>query len=115
MNNMKRLAFGLFIGVLIGLLLMLILYNPGTANEGAVSESQEVTIRVSDCKKIGTRYLGYCGMLNNEVFSLSHSYNGAVNYYYPANSKQIYFLRYFFEVVSVDPNQITLRPVKKGE
>ncbi len=105
------LAGSLTACILTGLVVNSIRTDNRTANEKNKKEEQ-VTIPLSDYKHYGERYIRYCGMPNEERFSLSEISPSAINIYYPKNAKQIPFLGNEYEVISVDPNQITLKDIE---
>ena len=78
-------------------------------------ESDTQTVKVSDYgtflqdNRCGVRYNG---MNDKEHFSLSGRYYSATNVYYPKDAKNIHFENASYEIVSVDPNQITLRLIE---
>lgn len=69
-----------------------------------------VEIKVSDSSRIGI----YNGMIGRDTFSIScWGNNDAVNIFYPADSKEIYFNGDNYEVMVVNPERIILRKIKK--
>lgn len=53
--------------------------------------------------------LTYCGMPNKQTFSLSQAYDDSVNYYYPADAKEITFYNFKFVIEEVTPERIKLK------
>ena len=83
-------------------------------NENKAREEKEFTLRVSEGTSNRISPIVYCGMLPDEKhFSLAYYGYSAVNYYYSKDSKQIYFCNSFYDIISVDPNKITLKLVAK--
>jgi hypothetical protein len=81
---------------------------------GKVEPNPIITIKISEGQPIYKphhkfNFIVYCGMPNEGSFSLAYSAQWAVNYYYPKDSKQVYFRGDIYEVISVNPNEISLR------
>ncbi len=62
--------------------------------------------------ELGKGFL-YCGMPSKETFSLSERSNYAVNHYYPTNATNIHFFGSELEVLSVNPESIKVRLIKR--
>ena len=90
----------------------LILNSCRNRKDKPLKEPEEVSINLSEFRNFykGTYYKGilYAGMPNKESFSISNPHYGS-NLYYPINSKEISMRGWEYEVISVDPNQITLK------
>ena len=93
-------------------------YNPCLCNVMedtiTISVGEKKTLRPSLMKWIG---LVYCGMPNENTFSLSYmettGYQGyALNLFYPKSMSKIKIKNVEFNVVSVTPEKITIQQVK---
>ena len=83
---------------------------------------EAITIQVGEKKTIRPGFLSwfgiiYCGMPNENTFSISHMENAgnqgyALNVYYPKSMSKIKIKNIEFNVVSVTPEKITLRQIK---
>ena len=81
-----------------------------------------ITISVGEKKNIRSGFLNwfgviYCGMPNENTFSLSHmettSHQGyALNIYYPKSMSKIKIKGVEFNVMSVTPEKITIQQIK---
>ncbi len=89
----------------------LILSGCDDTQDKSSNQLKELTIKVSQEKKFRGARVEYAGMPNKESFSLKKEDSGyrAFNVYYPSDSKEIYFQGANYQVISVDPNQITLK------
>jgi len=79
-----------------------------------ISVGEKKTLRPSLVKWIG---LVYCGMPNENTFSLSYMENAgyqgyALNVYYPKSMNKIKIKNVKFNVVSVTPEKITIQQIK---
>ena len=79
-----------------------------------ISVGEKKTLKLGFMKSIG---LVYCGMPNEDTFSLSYmettGYQGyALNVYYPKSMSKIKIKDIEFNVVSLTPEKITLRQIK---
>ena len=81
-----------------------------------IKETEEKSFKVSedDYFQYGAnrQFIRYAGMPNKESFSISEMGRDSINIYYPADSKRITFKGRAYEVMSVDTNQITLKPLR---
>lgn len=107
LNLVEKILLGIGLGV--GLASSFI-WLGGNNKEKEIPK--EITIPISGYGYFPSAkdYVRYCGMPNEKHFSLSSLWSTtATNIYYPINAKQINFLGNNYKLISVDPNQITLR------
>jgi len=81
-----------------------------------ISVGEKKTLKLGFMSSMG---LVYCGMPNENTFSLSYmettGYQGyALNIYYPKNMSRIKIKNIEFNVVSVTPEKIALQQIKSS-
>lgn len=107
----KKLQKALGIGALV---LTLGIGTAGCKREAAQTKTEPKRIEIKvgenrhDEAKPWTRLSTYCGMNNEKTFSVSHGGYSAVNFYYPADSKEIKFGDEKYRVIEVTPEHIIL-------
>ena len=79
-----------------------------------ISVGEKKTLKLGFMRSMG---LVYCGMPNENTFSLSYmettGYQGyALNIYYPKSMSKIKIKNIEFNIVSVTPEKITLQQIK---
>lgn len=75
------------------------------------------TLNVGECNNS----IRYCGMINNNIFSVSGLDRGSVNLYYPADVKTFEFKRFsyctsdciIFRIVAISKQSIVLEKLSK--
>jgi hypothetical protein len=74
-----------------------------------ISEEGTITERIATSQKGGNQTLfSYNGMINDSVFSVSHTGTAAVNNYYPTNRQNFTFINDTYNIEKVTPDSLVI-------